>query len=221
MGNIKEHVIYVIAILMIGCLGYHIYIITERNNQRLEEIHMKNLTERTYEVQFYDQTIKSLKKENEALYDSIKMYKDELDYALQFKYEKEYSSDTVYIEKTVTIPSETPKVFEYSNNSDSLRYKLQISSLIEPEWYKIDFKVSDQFTILNNRTDEGLNETIIKTNTNADISDVTVWKKDRSSFWDHFSVGPTVAAGYDFINNKPAVVVGVGVTVKIGKNNKK
>ena len=111
MGNIKEHVIYVIAILMIGCLGYHIYIITERNNQRLEEIHMKNLTERTYEVQFYDQTIKSLKKENEALYDSIKMYKDELDYALQFKYEKEYSTDTVYIEKTIITPSEMPKVF--------------------------------------------------------------------------------------------------------------
>lgn len=215
MGNIKDYVIYIIAILIIGCLGVQIHVLNKRNRDRLAEIEVYNAQERAYQIQFYDDALKSLKNENKSLYDSLKMYKDELEYVAQFKYKKEYHYDTVYIEKIIK-ETEEEKVFSYSNEkNDSLNYNLTIGATKEPNWYKLDIIVEDQFTLVNKRSASGLNETTIQTKTDSQIQDVTVWKKNRSNFWDNFSVGPTVTVGYDMLHDKPALVVGVGATWNI------
>ena len=162
---------------------------------------------------------------------------------MQFTYSKSYSTDTVWITKTKTkvktekvpvpvmttqtrvdtvyqnaIEDETIKTYEYAGTDrDTINYRLQIGSTREPDWYKLDMSLTDQITIVN-KTENGMNETDIQTGNVGVISNVTTFhKSDKKSFWQRFSVGPTVTAGYDVLNKKVGVTVGVGVTFNLMK----
>lgn len=177
----------------------------------------------------YDKDFSDLKKENKELYDSLKKQKDKIDFLLKFKYKKSLSTDTVFVEKEKeTIVYEVDKktgastelkekVYSYSNeeDNDTLQYKLQIASKTEPDWYKLDVTVKDEFTIVN-KSVENANETTIKTTGDASISDITVYQpKEKHNFWKRFSVGPQVGVGYGCATNKFDVYVGLGVSFSI------
>jgi hypothetical protein len=219
LTKIKDSITYIVLICVIGFLGYTIYSLKQANKAQMEAIEAHNDICTLNEMSFYDQTISDLKAQNAELYDSLKFYKKELEYVAHFKYTKVYHTDTVYIEKEVPIcqeEKEEVKTFEYTNEpTDSLNYKLTIGSKTEPNWYKLDLSVSEQFTLVNRRNEYNMNTTTIQPSTNGEITDVTVWKKDQTTFWDNFSVGPTVTAGYDIVNDKLGVVVGVGATWRI------
>ena len=224
MTSWKEVLIYFIILILLGVLSYTVYKLYQTNKEQLLliETHKKECHTDS-EIIFYDQAITSLKAQNKELYDSLQMYKKELDYVVRFNYKKIYVIDTVYVEKDPTIKEEIKEdtvnnvnIYEYVNEpNDSLQYKLSIGSPVKPIWYKIDLSVSDQFTLVNRRNDYNQNITTIQPSTNGTISDVTVWKKDNTSFWDNFSVGPTITAGYDVINDNLGIMVGLGVTWKI------
>ena len=166
----------------------------------------------------YDKDFKELKEKNKELYDSLKKYKNEINHIIQFYYQKEY--DTGVVETPAPKPQdEEIKEYTYSSQpNDTLKYDLSIGSTREPNWYKLHVGVSDKFTIVNKNA-EGVNHTTIETGgNNGDISNVTVWnKKEKTPIYKRFAVGPSVSAGYDPINKKWGVLVGVSVTFDITK----
>lgn len=211
----KDWVIICILFCVIAFLSVKVYNMNKQSKICIEQIHKHDDDTGRYSVIFHDQTIASLKKTNKDLYDSLQVYKDKVDYLLKFKYEKEYSTGTVTIDTTKKDTSDV-KVFEYgNNNNDTLNYNLKIGSTVEPKWYKLDLKLSNEFTIVNKR-DGDLNETTIFPSNNGNISDVTVFKK-KNKFWDNFSIGPSINAGYDIINKQFGVNVGISVTYKLNK----
>ena len=173
-----------------------------------------------YNKIFYSKTFSALKKENKHLYDSLKEYKDKIDYIVQFYHEKEYNTgkviskpkikdSIVYDTVPVTIP-QVAKTYEYTSEpNDTFQYKLNVNSLTEPKWYSIETKVKNKFTIVN-KEENGINHTTIGSENGGTISDVTVFKKkNKKNVFKRFSIGPGVTAGYDPINKQWGVMAGV------------
>jgi hypothetical protein len=214
----KHVVIYAILFAIIAFLSFQFYRLNNKVNKGLDRIEVVN-EDGLHTSIYYDKTISSLKQENKELYDSIKGFKDEIDYLVQFKYKKTYRVDTVYCDTTHTDKDVT--VFEYDNTekNDSMNYHLEIASKEEPRWYRLNVEVGDQFTIVNKRDAEGLNITDIKSENKAEVSSVVVFHK-KQSFWKNFSVGPSVNVGYDVLNNQVGLNVGFGVTFRINGSKK-
>lgn len=176
----------------------------------------------TYHIVYTDDDFKALKKENKALYDSLKSCKEEINHLLEFKYSKKYDTGVVEVEKKEEnvyslLDSLETKTFEYQGETnDTFQYKLTINSKLEPDWYRIQMDISDRFTIVN-RNVEGNNELTITPGTNGvSISDVTTFnKKEKKNIFRNFSIGPAITAGYDPINNNLGVVVGFGISYNI------
>ena len=213
MQKITKYINYLILFGLIGFLGLKIFQMNKINNQY--EILLNENSQNLYKIHFYDDELKTLKNKNKELYDSIKIYKDEIDYLIQFKYKKEYKIDTVYINNKKD-DNLKEKVFEYTNEpNDTLNYNLKIGSYIEPNWYSMNFSISEQFTIINKKYND-INETTIDTKTNSTtINDVIVLKQNNNKFIDNFYFGPSITAGYDIINKNMGVMFGLSVSYKI------
>lgn len=204
-------------------------------DEQTVQLSSKNTDDNKHTVITYDQNLETLKKNNKELYDSLKTYKDQIDYLVQFKYKKTYTVrdtiiktntiiklDTIQINDTTKVVvqneiKEEIKEYTYRNSipNDTLNYQLTIGSTREPHWYAIDFEVGDKFTIVNKKVNN-VNETTIETGTNdSKITGVTVvnTKKNlKTKFKDRIAVGPSVTAGYGFLNKNFDVVVGVSLT---------
>ena len=170
-------------------------------------------TDNTYNKIYFDKEFSDLKKENKALYDSLKKYKNKIDYLVQFSYEKSYSSGKV--ETADTTQKTEAKTFTYeSEPNDTFEYKLRINADKEPYWYDLDAKVKDKITLVNMKTDgSDVNQLSIKSDIKAEIGNVTTFnKQQKESFLKHFKVAPSVTFGYDVLNNNMGIVVGVSLS---------
>ena len=214
-------VVLVFLLLILGYTHYKIGIA----NERLEEIeYLDSLN--TYHKIYYEGEIKDLKKINKELYDSLKESKDKIDFLVQFTSNQEYHTGKVIIKKeivkdTVYLDSiKNAKTFEYTNvnPNDTMNYNLKINSSEEPNWYSLDIRTSTKYTIVNKEYADGQNHiTIGDGGHNADITDVTVFKKDKTSFWDRLSIGPSITMGYDITNKNFGTMAGISLTYSIGK----
>ena len=196
-----------------------------------EYVHSKELIEEVeyydslnnYNKIYYSKKFNALKKENKQLYDSLKKYKDKIDYVVQFTHEKEYNTgkttskpkikdSTVYDTIPVLVP-QVAKTYEYTSEpNDTFQYKLNVNSFTEPLWYSMSAKVKNKFTIVN-KSEDNMNHTTIGSENGGNISDVTLFHKEQKrSVWNRFSIGPAVTAGYDVINKQWGVTAGVSVT---------
>ena len=214
-------IIALLIVLIIGLVAYFNYELQKKQKQ-IDEIEYTDTTG-TYHKVYYEKKFKELKKENKALYDSLKQYKDKIDYIVQFYHEKEYNTGQVHTKPNIidsvvydTVPVTIPqiaKTYEYlSEPNDTFQYKLNVNSFTEPNWYSIQAKVKNKFTIVN-KEEGGANHITIKPENGGTITEPTVWKKkEKRNFLDRFSFGPGVTAGYDPINKKWGVMVGASVT---------
>ena len=221
--NIKNIILNAILIIAICLLGWQNFKQYQMINKQTTQISLQN-EDNKYTTIVYEQNVETLKKINKELYDSLKIYKDEIDYLVQFKHSKEYVvQETIKkVEKVETSTDstelkviETVKEFVYENKelNDTLTYQLKIGSTVEPNWYSINFKVSEKFTVVN-KVINGINETTIAPSTGSGVvSDVTVLKqKEKFKFKDKIAVGPSITAGYGLINKQFDIAVGVSVT---------
>lgn len=215
----KDYIIHFFLVCVICFLGYHCYKLYKTTERQMNQIEVIESKQGEFSIIHYEEEIENLSKRNKELYDSLKQYKEQIDYVVQFKYDKEYHSgvvETDTIEENVISEDGTDvKIYEYSNTTDTLSYELMIGSTKRPEWYSLDFKVSDKFTIVN-KDFENFNKLDIKSDANGIIDDVTVLKKkEKTSIFNNISVGPSVTMGYNFATKEPEFIVGFSITYDI------
>lgn len=221
---LKDKSLWIIAALLLLIVGMGIYYNYElRKKQQGNGGIEYTDTTGTYHKYYYEQKFKELKKVNKELYDSLKKYKDKVDYIVQFYHEKEYNTGEVHTKPIVkdsviydTVPVTIPqiaKTYEYTSEpNDTFQYKLNVNSFTEPNWYSIQAKVKNKFTIIN-KLENDMNHITIDPGNGGTIVNPTVWKKkEKRSFWDRFAVGPSVTAGYDVVNKQWGIMAGASVT---------
>ena len=212
----------VLIVILIAYFNYQL----DKKQKKIDEIEYVDTTG-TYHKLYYEKKFKELKNENRELYDSLKKYKDKIDYIVQFYHEKEYNTgkvegnkpkvkdSIVYDTIPITLP-QVAKTYEYeSEPNDTFQYKLNVNSLTEPIWYSINARVKNKFTIVN-KEEGGMNHITIEPGNGGTISDPTIWKKkQKKSFWQRVSVGPSVTAGYDLVNKQWGVMAGASMTIDL------
>ena len=110
----------------------------KRVQKKIDEIEYTDTTS-TYHKHYYETKFKELKKVNRELYDSLKQYKDKIDYIVQFYHEEEYNTGQVHTKPNIvdsvaydTIPFTVPpvaKTYEYTSEpNDTFQYKLNVNS---------------------------------------------------------------------------------------------
>lgn len=181
-----------------------------------------------YNKVYYSKTFKELNKENKELYDSLKQYKDKIDFIVQFTHEKDYQTgkietkpnviDSVIYDTIKVSEALMAKTYEYNSEpNDTFQYKLNINSYTEPNWYSLNVKTKNKFTIVN-KEEDGINHITIGSSNKGNISNVTVFnKKEKRKFLSRFSVGPSVTAGYDIVNKQWGITAGASVTFDLTK----
>lgn len=212
-----KKVIDIIEWIIILTLSVFLYVQCE-NKKTIDEKIVYVEKNGVYNEIYDSQKLSSLEKENKQLYDSIKKLKN-VESVVQFKYIKEYVTDTVFTDTLymdISKRDSTINVYEYARSNDTIDYKLLIGAEKEPKWYNINFKVNDKLTIIN-REMGGQNHLTIGSGNKAEIDDVTVFHRQNKTFWKRFRVGPSVTAGYDMINKNYGITVGVGVTFDLTK----
>lgn len=189
-----------------------------------------------YNKIYYETKLSAIKKDNSELYDSLKAYKDKVQFLTQFTYTKDYhvtgktgnnskelpkkptsqpTSDNVITPVPEVAVSDSTYIYR-SEPNDSLEYTLAITSQAEPKEYQLDIRVKDKITIVN-QENGGVNHITIGTDNGGAVSDVTVFKRKEKKLRDRFVFGPTVSAGYDPVNKQFGAMIGVGMTFNLGK----
>ena len=179
---------WIIAIFIGIIVFFWVYFnrMIEEKQKKIDEMEYVD-TSGTYHKIYYEKKYKELKVENKALYDSLKQYKNKLDYIVQFYHEKEYN---------------TGQVTTKPNIKDSIVYDTVPVTI--PQIAR-----TYEYTSEPNDT----NHITISPDNGGSITNPTVWKKNnKRTFWDRFSFGPGVTAGYDPINKQFGIVVGASAT---------
>lgn len=226
-NRFSSWIITLLIVVIVGLIAYFNYEL-QKKQKKIDEIEYIDTTG-TYHKQYYETKFKELKKINRELYDSLKQYKDQIDYIVQFYHEKEYNTgqvhtkpkiidSVVYDTVLVTIP-QVAKTYEYTSEpNDTFQYKLNVNSFTEPNWYSINAKVKNKFTIVNKEDGNGMNHITIDPENGGTVSNTTIFKKEKKkSFWGRFSVGPAVTAGYDIANKQWGIMAGASVTFDLAK----
>lgn len=223
----KQKCFYVVLILFLITCGLLWFTHKEYTHSKklVEEVEYYDSLHR-YNKIYYSKAFSALKKENKQLYDSLKQYKDKIDFILEFTHESSHHTGVVTTKPTVkdsavhdTVPLIVPQIartYEYKGEqTDTFQYKLNVNSYTEPLWYSLDVKVKNKFTIVNKEVD-GTNHLVIDPHGNGTVDDVTVFHKDKKkTVWDRISVGPSVTAGYDVINHQWGIMGGISVTYNL------
>lgn len=214
----KNSFMYLIFIIIVGVLGYHTYKFYKQSQEQIVKIEQIEKENGKASIIYYEQEIETLKKENKALYDSIKQHKNEIDYLVKFKYEKKHETGVVKtdtIKEIIHNQDSIVKTYEYSAKTDTISYNLKIGSTEKPQWYSLDFAVSDNFSIVNKKFDN-FNKLDINSDSKGEITDVTVLKKkEKTNIFDNISIGPSVTMGYNFAMKEPEFIVGFSITYDI------
>lgn len=155
----------------------------------------------------------SIKKIDEELYDSLKKTQDEIDYLLQFNYQKHFNTGQVIITPNDTNYQDSIQIFEYENNkNDTFQYHLAIGATKKPVWYALDVTLNDKLTVIDKAVNDNMSHTTIDSESDAVISDAVIYKKkNATTFWQRFHFGPAVVVGYDPINNNFGMMIGAGI----------
>ena len=194
--------VFIVALaLMLIVQGIN-YRQTKRDLVTSAEYNKENTYVRIYE----SQKLNKLKQENKELYDSIAKLQD-VESGMVIKFIEHYNTDTIKVDKFIV---QRDSVYHYTQNNDTVNLNIDVKAK-ELEWVNADFKLHDQFMIIN-REKDGVNQTFINHSDNATIENTTMWhRKNDKKWYQKFNVSPQIGVGYGMFNKKIDVYVGVGV----------
>ena len=86
-------IIALLITIIVGLVAYVNYQI-DKGKKMMDEIDYVDSINQ-YHKYFYETKFRELKKTNKELYDSLKQYKDKIDYIVQFYHEKDYNTGLV------------------------------------------------------------------------------------------------------------------------------
>lgn len=208
----KQKLIDVIQWVLIVGLSITLLIGFLRQNEALTK-NAEYEKNNTYVKIYESQSISKLKKENKALYDSIKSLKN-VESAVEIRYKYRYKTNTVYVPKDNNAEILKDSVYDFTVDNDTVSYELKVKAK-EIVWYSMDFTINDKFTLIN-RNDGNQNETSIIHNPNVSIEGTTMYhSKDKSNKWyNRFSIGPQIGVG---VNTQGQInpYIGFGVTYNL------
>lgn len=228
----KKSIIWIAATLTLFILIFLGINALKSCNSKTDKIEYTD-SSKVHHVYYEDGSFSNLKKENKDLYDSLKKYKQQINFLVQFNYDKSYNTGKVQVKTKETIKkvpvyiktengkyieyTEEAKTYEYENKpNDTINYKLKINSTREPNWYELNVKMHDKITVVNKDDGNGKNHLTINTNNKADVSDVTVFKKkEKKHIMNVISIGPTVGYGYSLKSHKLEPFIGVSISYNI------
>ena len=123
--------------------------------------------ENTYARIYESQKLNALKQENRELYDSIAKLQD-VESGMVIKFVEHYNTDTITVDKFIVqrdtvryytenndIFMKVDSVYHYTQNNDTVNLNIDVKAK-ELEWVNADFKLRDQFMIIN-RVKYGVN----------------------------------------------------------------
>lgn len=194
--------VFIVALaLMLIVQGIN-YRQTKRDLVTSAEYNKENTYVRIYE----SQKLNKLKQENKELYDSIAKLQD-VESGMVIKFIEHYNTDTIKVDKFIV---QRDSVYHYTQNNDTVNLNIDVKAK-KLEWVNADFKLHDQFMIIN-REKDGVNQTFINHSNNATIENTTMWhRKNDKKWYQKFNVSPQIGVGYGMFNKKIDVYVGVGV----------
>lgn len=174
--------------------------------------------ENNYLKIYSSQRINALCKENKELYDKISKLQN-VESSVEIKYVYTVNYDTVYVNPNdSTNFDQYEHIYHFDADDDTISYNLDIQG-DNVKWFKLDFKINDNLTLIN-QNDNGINKlTISPGSSHMDITDADAWhREDKSNKWyKRFTVGPQLGFGYGIVNNKPDIFLGVSVGYDILK----
>ena len=212
-------ILNIITFIIIIILGINFYKINKKTTDEVARIETVT-NEGKYQQIYHDRELVELKQKNKELYDSIKGMKNEIDYLATFKYKYEHIGDTIKTNKDTlkqeNIKQDSTLIFKYYNpkNNNPFSYELTIGSKKPIEWYKLDFKLNEEFVIVNKKIDD-VNESTIESNHGTITGDFMYSKSQKKKFKDRIVFGPSVTSGYDVINKNFGVMFGFSCTIDV------
>ena len=215
--NVHNIFIWIMIAIILFLCGYVVYL-NHKANSSIQTIETMTNNDSKYTQFYYEREFESLKRENRELYDSLKQQKEYITHLEQFSYRVEYRTDTVFTEAEIPdiVKELDDETYTYSNETDSLSYELQVNAKVEPNWYKLNVGVNDNFTIVSKQYADGSMSTTIESEHKGEIDNITAWQKSYNRKWyQRFGFGPSVTVGYDPINRNFGMMVGVSLTYDI------
>lgn len=213
----QKKIIYIVQWVLIALLALILIFtwIFKKSDNLVTDLESK--TEQTYIKVYESDEIKSLKKQNKELYDSIKKLSN-VESGIEIRYKYKYQTDTIWV--TDFIKEETaqkdssinqPIIYQYTADNDTVRYDMEIKAR-DLLWARGNFTINDKFQIIN-REKDGQNELIVNHGKNTEIEGVDAWHRveDKQKWYKNFHFGVQLGAGYGVINRKFDVFVGAGL----------
>ncbi len=178
--------------------------------------------ENTYIRIYESQKLDKLKRENRELYDSIAKLKD-VESGMMIKFVEHYNTDTIKVDKFIikrdtitkidsdgTISQKIDSIYHYNQDNDTVNLTIDVKAQ-DLRWINADFKLRDQFMIIN-REKDGVNQTLINHSANTTIEGTTMWhRKENKKWYQRFTISPQIGVGYGIFNKKIDVYAGGGI----------
>lgn len=218
-----KDILYILIICVLGWIIYSQY----NSSQNIKDEYNTNIVAYTDSISYYktknddlvaqkgifECEFKDMKKLNDSLYNEIKdlKIKNDVLVGMQVSGKVEYlPGDTVYIVKQDTISNG----FKHNFNFNNQWRKLEGNVLYIPDSLKVNITKDEMLFDYTVAIDEE-NKLYIKSSNPYikynDFTGFTVPKQKKT----HFSIGPSVTAGYGLINQKFDIMIGVSAQWKI------
>lgn len=180
-----------------------ICIVNKKTNEKLIDA-QEIITEDKYMKIYNSERLSELKKENQALYDSVRNLRN-AESAIEVRYKYIYKTDTI---RVVEFEHLKDSVYVYKKIGDTVSTYVTIKAK-DLSWCKIEAEVNSKFQVIT-QEQNGQVITTINHDTSLVITGVDTWHA-KSKWYDGFFVGPSVGVGYGPINNKFDVFFGLSI----------
>lgn len=191
----------IIGLLIAACVV--ICVVNKKTNEKLIDA-QEIITEDKYMKIYNSERLSELKKENRALYDSVRSLRN-AESAIEIRYKYIFKTDTI---RVVEFKQFKDSVYVYKKIGDTVSTYVTIKAK-DLSWCKIEGEINSKFQVITQEQNGQVISTI-NHDTSMVITGVDAWHA-KYKWYDGFFIGPSVGVGYGPINNKFDVFFGLSI----------